>query len=143
MAERPVSIRIPAEVRAAIAEIAGRSRRDFSSIANEMLEESVRMRRVRGIVFADEFQRREAKVGGTGLGVWEVIETYQDVEEDWERFKAYYEWLDEFQLRAAVAYWRAYPKEIDEAIADNASWTEEKLYSTYPMLKPPEPRPAP
>jgi len=139
MVNRPVSIRIPEIIRAQIDEIGRRSKRGFSSIVNEMLEEAVRMRRIPGIVFADEFQRREAKVGGTGLGVWEVIETYQLVHEDWERFKGYYDWLDEFQLRASLTYWRAYPEAIDALIAENASWTEEKLYAVYPSLKPPPP----
>ena len=139
MSTRAVSLRIPEETRLAIEEIAQRSGRGFTSVANEMLDEAVRTRRVRGIVFADEFERREAKVGGTGLGVWEIIETYQDVGADWERFKSYYTWLNDFQLRAALAYWRAYPDEIDAKIADNASWTPERLYSTYPWMKPPEP----
>ena len=79
------SVQIPDGVYAAIEKIAHASGRDAASVLDEMLEEAVKMRRVRGIVFADEFQRREAKVGGTGLGVWEVIETYQIVGEDWDR----------------------------------------------------------
>jgi uncharacterized protein (DUF433 family) len=143
MAERPVSIRIPEEVRVAIAEMAGRNRRDFSSVANEMLDEAVKMRRVPGITFADEFEHREAKVGGTGLGVWEVIAAYQRMDEDWERFRKHYKnWLDEYQLRAALAYWRAFPEEIDGLIAESYSWTPEKLYSTYPFMKPPKPKQA-
>jgi len=140
MAERPVSIRISESVRVAIAEIARRAKRGFSSIVNEMLEEGARMRRIPGVDFADEFEHREAKVGGTGLGVWEVVAAYQRMGEDWERFKKHYKnWLNEFQLRAALAYWRAYPEEIDGLIAESYCWTPEKLYSTYPFMKPPEP----
>jgi len=69
--------------------------------------------------------------------VWELIETYKSMDEDWERFKAYYEWLNKFQLRMALEYYEAYPKEIDARIAENLSWTREKLYTTYPFMRPP------
>lgn len=137
MAGKPVSIRIPEQLREAVGEIARKTGRDLSSVVIEMLEEAIKMRRVKGIVFADEFEHREAKVGGTGLGVWEVIETYQSVDEDWEQFRNYYDWLNEFQLRAALDYWRAYPEEIDEMIRENASWTEERIWTEYPMTRPP------
>jgi uncharacterized protein (DUF433 family) len=106
-------------------------------VVNEMLIEDLKMRRVRGIYFGDEFTHREPKVGGTGLGVWEVIQTYKSMDEDWEQFKGYYSWLDEFQLRMALEYYAAYPEEIDARIAENLSWTPEKLYTTYPFMRPP------
>jgi len=141
MAERPVTIRIPEQTRLALSELALRSRRDFSSIINEMLEEGLRMRRIPGITFASEGLRREAKVGGTGVGAWEIIAAYKRLGEDWERLREAYEWLNELQLRAALAYWRAYPQEIDARLGENENWTPETLYATYPFMKPPEPRP--
>src|SRR5947209_4928561 len=90
MSGRRVTVQIPEETHAAIEEIARAARRDLADVIDEMLDEAVKMRRVRGIVFADEFQRREAKVGGTGLGVWEVIEGYQNEGEDWESLKTAY-----------------------------------------------------
>ena len=137
MSDEPVSLRISESVRVEIAAIALRTKRSFSSVVNEMLEEDLKMRRVRGIYFGDEFNRREAKVGGTGLGVWEVIETYQSMNGDWEDFRAYYDWLNEFQLREALDYYAAYPEEIDARIQDNRHWTPEKLYATYPFMRPP------
>jgi uncharacterized protein (DUF433 family) len=131
-----INLSVPDEIHTAIEQIAQQTARSSSEVVEEMLAEAVKMRQVRGIVFADEFQRREAKVGGTGLGVWEVIEGYLRAGEDWENFKEAYDWLSEFQLRAALAYWRAYPEEIDEQIRENESWTPEKLYATYPFMKP-------
>ena len=63
MSNKPVSVRIPDDVRAAIDAIAKQNKRGFASLANEMLVEDLNMRRVRGIYFGDEFERREAKVG--------------------------------------------------------------------------------
>jgi uncharacterized protein (DUF433 family) len=138
MAERPISIRIPETTRAAVAELSRRERRDFSSVVNELLEEAMKMRRIPGVVFADEHRRREAKIAGTGLGVWEVVAAYKRLGEDWERFRQAYDWLNEFQLRAALAYWRAFPEEIEEQISASDSWTEETLYARYPFMRPPE-----
>jgi antitoxin component of RelBE/YafQ-DinJ toxin-antitoxin module len=73
MANSPVSLLIPAETRAAIDAVVRRTGRDFSNVANEMLTEAVKMRRIPGIVFADS------------------------------------------------------PNEIEAAIADNASWTPDRI----------------
>ena len=121
----PMTFRIPIEHRKAIEGIARRERRDLSSVVNEMIAEALKMRRVRGVLFADEGNRREAKVAGTGLGVWEVIETYLSLGKEMDRFRSYYDWLSEFQLRAALSYYEAYPQEIDEAIRENQVAFEE------------------
>lgn len=134
---RPVTLRMPEEVRSAIEESARRSRRGFSSVANEMLTEAVRMRRIPGILFADSASGgRVARIAGTGLEVWEVIQGFQNMGEDWDRFKEGYHWLSEHQLRAALAYYEAFPGEIDERITENESWTPERLQAEYPLLSP-------
>lgn len=137
MTTKPVRLRIPEETRAQIDAIARRAKLSFSSVVNEMLAEDLKMRRVRGIYFANEFQRREAKVGGTGLGVWEVITGYKQVEGAWEDFKATYDGLDEFQLHMALEYYAAYPEEIDAAIAENESFSIEEFWTKHPETKPP------
>ncbi|SRR5579875_1590991 len=137
MTRRSQAIRIPEKLREEVEAIAQETGRDVADVIDEMLEEGVRMRRFRGIWFADEYQRREAKVFGTGLGVWEVIEGYMRAGEDWEEFKREMDWLSDFQRQQALDYWRAYPDQVNELMARNASWTEEKLYSLYPWAKPP------
>lgn len=137
MGGRSLRLDLPNEVAPAIEQIARGTGRTVAGVANEMLVEAVKIRQIPGVVFADESGRREAKVGGTGLGVWEVIEGYLSAGENWERFKAAYDWLSDYQLRAALAYWKAFPREIDAAIAENQSWTQEKIWATYPATKPP------
>ena len=137
MSRKPVSLRIPEDVKTEIDAIARQTKRSFASVANEMLREDLKMRRVRGIYFGDEFSRREPKVGGTGLGVWEVIQTYKSMDDDWKRLKAYYEWLDEFQLRMALEYYAAYPAEIEDRIAQNENFSIEEFWAKYPATKPP------
>src|SRR5579859_723178 len=104
MANRAVSIRIPEQVRVEIEETARRARRDFSSVANEMLDEAVKMRRVPGIAFADEPTGRVARLAGTGIEVWEIVQVFRDEDENWDRLREGFHWLTESQLRAALAY---------------------------------------
>ena len=133
----PVSLRLPAETRAAIDAVVRRTGRDFSSVTNEMLAEAVKMRRIPGIVFADSPSGRTARIGGSGLDVWEVIAEYQARGQEWDRLRQSFHWLSEAQLRSALAYAAAYPEEIAAALHDEASWTPERVWSTYPFTKPP------
>jgi uncharacterized protein (DUF433 family) len=137
VSNRPVSIRIPENVRTEIAETARRARRDFSSVANEMLEEAVRMRRIPGIVFVDGGRERQVVVAGTGLEVWEVVDAYRSVSENFERLKECFDHLSNDQLGAALAYAAAYPAEVDARIAENESWTPQRTWETYPFMRPP------
>jgi uncharacterized protein (DUF433 family) len=137
MVNRAVSIRIPEPVRSAIEETARQSRRDFSSVANEMLEEAVRMRRIPGITFADEPSGRIARIAGTGLGVWEIIQAYRDEHEDWNLLREAFHWLTEVQLRAALAYAEVYPDEIEERLRREDELTIKKIWELYPFTRPP------
>jgi uncharacterized protein (DUF433 family) len=132
----PISIRIPQEVHASITAIVRQAGRDFSSVANEMLTEAVKMRRIPGIVFADGPTGRRARIAGTGLEVFEIIDQYLAVDKSWERLEQCFDWLDERQLRAAVAYYEAYPEEIDEILRQAESWTEDAIYAAYPFMYP-------
>ena len=137
MTGRSLKLDLPEAVYGAIEETARRTGRSVAAVANEMLDEAVRMRRVPGIVFADGTSGRVVQIAGTGLEVWEVISQYRALGEDWEQLKAGYHWLPERQLRAALAYAEAYPAEIAAAIHQNDSWTPEKVWSTYPFMRPP------
>ncbi|MBI4493817.1 MAG: DUF433 domain-containing protein [Chloroflexi bacterium] len=136
MATRLSSLRIPDQTRAAIEQICRHTGRDFSSVANEMLAEAVKMRRIPGIVFADGPAGRRARVAGTGIDVFELITTYRAEHEDWEQLKETYHWLSEQQLRAALAYAAAYPGEIEERLRQEERWTPEELWATYPFTRP-------
>ena len=135
----PITLSISADVHATIEETARRTTRDVASVAVEMLAEAARMRRVPGIVFADGVHGRVAQVAGTGLEVWEIVERYQAIGEDWKRLKQEFEWLSEPQLRAALAYAEAYAEEIAERLRAEERWTPETLYGTHPFMKPTAP----
>ena len=130
------SLRIPEETREVIESSARRSGRDFSSVANEMLAEAVKMRRIPGVLFADSPLGRVAQVAGTGLAVWEIVRTYRELAEDWARLQTAYHWLTERQLRAALAYSVAYPDEIQRRLAAEEESSADVIWQQYPFLAP-------
>lgn len=134
MATVQKSLRMPDEVAKSIEEVAEASNRDFSSVANELLAEAVKMRRCPGILFADGPSGRRARIAGTGLDVWEVIATYGSLDRDGERLRRAYPWLSEPQLRAALGYYATYPGEVERQIARNEAWTKARLAERYPSL---------
>ena len=128
------SLRIPEKTVKEIEQLALESECDFSSIANDLLTESVRMRRCPGIIFAEGVTGRRARVAGTGLEVWEVISTYKGLNRDFKRFKKTYHWLSEQQLKAAIGYYEVYRDEIEFQIKRNESWSKEALLERHPFL---------
>ena len=133
---QPVSLRLPEDVRAEIEATARRSGRDFSSVAEEMLAQAIKMRRIPGIVFADSPSGRGARVAGTGLEVFEIVRAFRDMDEDWQRLRQAFHWLSEQQLRAALAYADAYPEEIEKRLHGEEQWTPDILWATYPFTRP-------
>lgn len=136
MSSRPVSLRIPDDVRSAIEDTMLDTGRDFSSVANEMLSEAVKMRRIPGITFADGPSGRVARVAGTGIEVFEIIGTYRELSANWDDLQSAYHWLSENQIRAALAYADAYPAEIDQRLNDGKHWTADTMWTRYPFTKP-------
>jgi uncharacterized protein (DUF433 family) len=116
----PRSVRFRPWVKQQIERIARRNRRGFSEVAQDLLEEALRMRLCPGIYFAAEPAGRDAKVAGTALGVWEVIRDYLADGRDLERLRRSLPQLNRAQAEAALRYYAAWPEEIDELIADNA-----------------------
>lgn len=125
MATPTKTLRLRPDLRAEIERMARRSRRTFSHVAQDLLEEAIRMRLCPAIYFADESSGREAKVQGTGLGVWEVIRTYKAVKGNERRLKKILSHVGPRELQAALLYYGRYPGEIDAAIEDNERAFEE------------------
>ena len=134
---RQRTIRLEADVAEGVENLARESGRDFSAIVNELLDETLKMRRIPGIYFADTPSGRVATIAGSGLGVWEIIMGYRSVDEEWDRLRESFHWLTEHQLRVALAFFEAYPEEIEDRIQRDERWTPEKVYETYPFMRPP------
>lgn len=101
------TVRIPDELEQAIASESRTLGKSWSATAAELLEESLRTRRVPGIAFADGPVGRRAVIAGTGLDVWEVIATWQFGGSHPEILQQNYPWLTEAQRVAALVYYQA------------------------------------
>jgi uncharacterized protein (DUF433 family) len=122
-AAAPRSVRFRPWVKEQVERIARRNRRGFSEVAQDLIEEALRMRLCPGVYFADEPAGRDAKVAGTALGVWEVIRDYRAEGRDLKRLRRSLPQINHAHIQAALRYYAAWPEEIDEIIADNADAT--------------------
>jgi uncharacterized protein (DUF433 family) len=132
----PRSVRLVDRVDQGVQALARRSGRDVSSIMNELLDEGLKMRRIPGIVFGDSHAGRVARVAGTGLSVYEIVRALRELDNNLERLRAAYHFLTDQQLRSALAYADAYPEEIEQRLRDDAGWTPERVWETYPFMRP-------
>jgi uncharacterized protein (DUF433 family) len=112
---------------------AAQRHQSVAEIAHELLEEALRMRQCPGIYFVDEPSGRTAKIGGTGLAVWEVLRDLLR-EADPKRIRDVFPQLSQAQVTAALMYERRYPEEIRREIARNAALTPEAIEQRYPGL---------
>ena len=91
------------------------------------------MRRFPGVAFRGPEHDRRAWLIGTALDIWEVIEAYQQLG-TFERLLEASD-LTERQAKGALAYYAAFPVEIDRAIAVNCQ-DQDVWHSQYPTLIP-------
>jgi uncharacterized protein (DUF433 family) len=127
------TLRLRRSLRDDLVTAAERSRRSVADVAQELLEEGLRMRLCPGIYFADEPSGRTAKVGGTGLGVWEVLRDFCR-DKDLAALGQAFSELSQAQLTAALMYYRRYPEEIQRQVHANARLTPEVLEKEFPGL---------
>ena len=89
------------------------------------------MRECAGIYFADEPAGREAKVAGSGLGVWEVLRDYLAAGRDERALRKALPQLSAAQVKACLLYYRRYPLEIDAEIQENAAVTPRVIQAMF------------
>jgi uncharacterized protein (DUF433 family) len=126
-------MRLRQSLRRELEAAAARSRRSLADVTQELLDEALRMRQCPGIYFADEPSGRTAKIGGTGLGVWEVLRDYS-ADQDADRLRKAFHWLSQAQITAALMYYARYRDEVQAEIDANATLTPEAIEKQYPGL---------
>jgi uncharacterized protein (DUF433 family) len=127
----PFSMRLSPELEAMVTAEARRTRRSRGAVVAALAEEAMKMRMLPGIAFKGEDWDRRAYVLGTGLDVWQIIDSLQDfpsVETMAEESE-----LSEAQIRVAVAYRDRFPDEVDAAVAENRKSINE-LLAEYPEI---------
>jgi len=126
-------MRLRSSIRHSLELWAERAHRSVSEIAQELIEEGIRMRECPGIYFLSEPAGRTAKIAGTGLAVWELLRDFVH-DDDAERLRQAFPQLSRPQLTAAVMYYARYPEEIRREVEANAALTSEVLEHRYPGL---------
>jgi len=91
------------------------------------------MRQCPGIYFVDEPSGRTAKIGGTGLGVWEVVRDFSR-DQDADRIRKAFPQLSRAQITAALMYYARYRDEVQAQIDANAALTPDTIENQYPGL---------
>lgn len=92
-----------------------------TGLAERLIEEGLRMEQHPGIVFRDGPAGRWAALAD-GPDVWEVISAIRGVDHhDETALEDAIGWtsLNEYQVRTALRYYKAYPAEVDERIRSN------------------------
>jgi len=129
------SIRLDKKTLNQIGEMISSSRETFSSFTSELIEEAIKMRKCPGIVFADGPAGRRARIEGTGLEVWEVIQGYQALNNNFNALKKAFHWLTENQLLAVIGYAKVYPEEINSLIEQNKALNREQVEKELPFTR--------
>lgn len=132
---QPFSLRLPPEVLREIRSIARRLNRPTSYVVSGLIEESLRQRRCPGIIFTEGPAGRRATVAGSGIDVWEVVRVFKTCNEDTEALARALPQLTRRQLDAALHYYRYYPEEVEERLAQEER-AEAELLQRPDLVKP-------
>lgn len=126
-----ISLRLPHTTNALIDREARRTRRSKSALVTELTEESLKARVFPGIAFRSCGRERRAFVLGTGLDVWEIVDSYRSFDSPEAMSKKTD--LTARQINLALTYHEHYAEEIDPLIEGNNTPIEE-LAERYPMI---------
>lgn len=118
-----LSFRLPEPTLERLEARAHQIRETRTGLAERYLEEGLRMDEHPGIGFADGPTGRRAIVVGTGLDVWEVVDSVKQSRGSVAAAARYLE-RPAAQVRAAVRYYAAFPEEVDEMLARQAAAAE-------------------
>jgi len=104
-----------------------------SRLVELLADEAERTRRYPGIGFRGPDHRRRAWVFGSPFDVWEVIQAWQDLQQDAGSVQDQLD-LTARQLNLSLAYYAEFAGEIDDALALARRSTAE-LESAYPFIE--------
>jgi len=116
-------------------EIQHRGHENWSTGVVALMEEAVRAARIPGIIFVQDREKRRAAVVFSGLQVWEIVSTWKEAGENSAALAEAYPELSDAQLSAVLAYYQAYPEEINDRLEREAHWTPERVAHELPFTR--------
>src|SRR5260221_10000050 len=111
-----LSMRLPVESGRRLKRIANRHGWTPSDASARLVEEGLRRSEFAFIDFRDSPAGRESYIQGSSLAIWEVLLIARDYEGDSEAIAKHLRW-SEAKVQAAFNYARAFPTEIEDALA--------------------------
>ena len=97
-----------------------------------MIEESLRQAEFPEVEFRTFTNGRHACVKGS-MQVWQLVMNAEGWNFDVQTIAKYFP-IPAHRIEGALDCYRAYPEEIDRIIADNDSWTYERLKQVLPNI---------
>lgn len=94
-------------------------------------DERTEQYRVPGIILADGPAGPRARIKGTGIEVFEVINSLHKLDDDEAALVDAYHWLTPEQIQAALTYYRQYPDEIEQFLSGDE---EEELREIQALI---------
>lgn len=107
--------------------------RSANDLAAMMVEEWLRQDEFPEIEFRTFNGERHACVKGA-MQLWQLVMTAEAWDLDAEKTAKYFP-IPAHRIQGAFDYYRAYPEEIDRALAENRSWTYERLKQVLPQIE--------
>jgi len=127
-----ISMRLPAGSGKRLKRMANRHGWTASDASARLVEEGLRRSEFAFIDFRDSPAGRQAYIQGSTLAVWEVMLLVHSYRKDVSAVAKHLKW-PEVKVKAAVNYARAFPEEINEAIAENDATDFETLKRMLPQ----------
>ena len=127
-----ISMRLPTESGNRLKRMANRHGWTASDASARLVEEGLRRSEFAFVDFRDSAAGRQAYMQGSSLAVWEVLLLVQNYKADVAAAAAHLKW-PEAKVQAAVNYARAFPEEIEGALAENDATGFEALKRMLPQ----------
>jgi hypothetical protein len=129
-----ISMRLPVKSGQRLKRMASRHGWTPSDASARLVEEGLRRSEFAFIDFRDSATGRQACIQGSSLAVWEIMLLARDYKNNVAAVARHLRWA-EARVQAAFNYAKAFPDEINSAIADNDAVDFEALSRMLPQAK--------
>lgn len=129
-----ISMRLPMKSGKRLRRMASQHGWTPSDASARLVEEGLRRSEFAFVDFRDSPAGRLAYIQGSSLAVWEIMMVARDYKNDVAKVAKHLRW-PEAKVQAAFHYAKAFPDEINAAIADNDAVDFEALSRMLPQAK--------
>ncbi len=129
-----ISMRLPVKSGERLKRMAHRHGWTPSDASARLVEEGLRRADFAFIDFRDSAAGRQACIQGSSLAVWEVVMVAREYRNNVAKVAKHFRW-PETKVQAAQNYAKAFPNEIEAAIAESGAMDFEALSRMLPQAK--------